>query len=187
MSQIDKNIAYNLKRIRKAQNLSLDMLSEKTGVSKSMLGQIERGESNPTVATVSKIMEGIKVSFEELIYKKEDHIVPVEKENFAVYKEKEGAYKIQIVFSYSRERSFEVFAVEIEPEKTCPGNVCGDNSWVYAVTSRGDIVITVENQEYQIKEGNSLRFPAGREHAIINRGQEQARLYLILSHAEGMI
>ena len=69
MSQIDRNIAYNLKRIRKSRNMSLDMLAEKTGVSKSMLGQIERGESNPTVETVSKIMEGIKISFEDLIYK----------------------------------------------------------------------------------------------------------------------
>ena len=51
MNQLDKNIAVNLKRIRKSRNMSLDMLAEKTGVSKSMLGQIERGESNPTVAT----------------------------------------------------------------------------------------------------------------------------------------
>lgn len=42
MTQIDKNIAFNLKRIRKSKNMSLDMLAERTGVSKSMLGQIER-------------------------------------------------------------------------------------------------------------------------------------------------
>ena len=90
MSQIDRNIAYNLKRIRKSRNMSLDMLAEKTGVSKSMLGQIERGESNPTVATISRIMEGIKVSFEDLIYKPEEEVVAVEKKNLSVYKEKEG-------------------------------------------------------------------------------------------------
>ena len=55
MTQLDKNIAFNLKRIRKSKNMSLDMLAERTGVSKSMLGQIERGESNPTVSTLSLI------------------------------------------------------------------------------------------------------------------------------------
>ena len=70
MNQLDKNIAVNLKRIRKSRNMSLDMLAEKTGVSKSMLGQIERGESNPTVATIAKIVDGIRVTFEELIYPK---------------------------------------------------------------------------------------------------------------------
>lgn len=109
MSQIDRNIAYNLKRIRKSRNMSLDMLAEKTGVSKSMLGQIERGESNPTVATVSKIMEGIKISFEDLIYKQEEEVVLVEKKNLSTYKEKDGEFKIRTVFPYSKERSFEFF------------------------------------------------------------------------------
>ena len=63
MNQLDKNIAVNLKRIRKSRNMSLDMLAEKTGVSKSMLGQIERGESNPTVATIAKIVDGIRGYF----------------------------------------------------------------------------------------------------------------------------
>lgn len=47
MNQLDKNIAVNLKRIRKSKNMSLDMLAERTGVSKSMLGQIERGNPTP--------------------------------------------------------------------------------------------------------------------------------------------
>ena len=70
MDTIDKNISINLRKIRKEQNMSLDMLSERTLVSKSMLGQIERGESNPTVATIAKIVDGIRVTFEELIYPK---------------------------------------------------------------------------------------------------------------------
>ena len=57
MSQLEKNIALNLKRIRKSHHMSLDMMAEKTGVSKSMLGQIERGESNPTISTIGKIVE----------------------------------------------------------------------------------------------------------------------------------
>ena len=57
MDTIDKNISINLRKIRKEQNMSLDMLSERTLVSKSMLGQIERGESNPTVATIAKIVD----------------------------------------------------------------------------------------------------------------------------------
>ena len=74
MNQIDRNIAVNLRRIRKAKNMSLDMLADRTGVSKSMLGQIERGESNPTVSTIGKIVEGLKVPFEQLLYEKEEAI-----------------------------------------------------------------------------------------------------------------
>lgn len=65
MSQLEKNIALNLKRIRKSHHMSLDMMAEKTGVSKSMLGQIERGESNPTISTIGKIVEGLRIPFEQ--------------------------------------------------------------------------------------------------------------------------
>ena len=68
MGQIEMNIASNLKKIRKSRNMSLDMMAEETGVSKSMLGQIERGESNPTVSTIGKIVEGIKIAFDDLLY-----------------------------------------------------------------------------------------------------------------------
>ena len=67
MSRLEENIGSNLKRIRKAQKMSLDMLAKKTGVSKSMLGQIERGESSPTISTLGKIVEGIPVPLEELL------------------------------------------------------------------------------------------------------------------------
>ena len=52
--------------------MSLDMLAKKTGVSKSMLGQIERGESSPTISTLGKIVEGIPVPLEELLYREKD-------------------------------------------------------------------------------------------------------------------
>lgn len=55
MEKINTIISNNIKMIRKKRKMSLDNLSEITGVSKSMLGQIERGESNPTIAVLWKI------------------------------------------------------------------------------------------------------------------------------------
>ena len=78
MSKIDRKISENLKRIRKSRNLSLDALSARTGVSKSMLGQIERCESNPTVATMEKIAEGLRISFDELLYSREEDIMVID-------------------------------------------------------------------------------------------------------------
>lgn len=43
MDYLSNNVAVNLKRIRKSKSMSLDQVSEQTGVSKSMLAQIERG------------------------------------------------------------------------------------------------------------------------------------------------
>ena len=60
-------IGENLKNIRKSMGLSLDAVSSMTGVSKTMLSQIERSESVPTLATVSKIANGLKILFDNLL------------------------------------------------------------------------------------------------------------------------
>ena len=65
-----ENVAFigsNLQAIRKERNLSLEKVSQITGVSKAMFAQIERGDSTPTVTTLWKIADGLKVSFSSLI------------------------------------------------------------------------------------------------------------------------
>ena len=46
MDYLTHNVSVNLKRIRKSKGMSLDVVSEQTGVSKSMLAQIEKEESS---------------------------------------------------------------------------------------------------------------------------------------------
>ena len=67
MDAMSSRISENLRQIRKEKKLSLDSMAEQTGVRKSMLGQIERGESSPTVATLWKIATGLHISFTALL------------------------------------------------------------------------------------------------------------------------
>ena len=52
---ITAHLAQTLKALRQQKNWSLTQAAQETGVSKAMLGQIERNESSPTVATLWKI------------------------------------------------------------------------------------------------------------------------------------
>jgi transcriptional regulator with XRE-family HTH domain len=63
MNNISKNVATMLKLFRNEKGWSLDKAAEMTGVSKAMLGQIERQESSPTVTTLWKIATGFNCSF----------------------------------------------------------------------------------------------------------------------------
>ena len=67
MEQSIEAIAGNLKALREARGLSLDQLADLTGVSKSMLRQIETGKSSPTIATIWKVANGLHVSFTSLL------------------------------------------------------------------------------------------------------------------------
>ena len=65
MNSMNLIVARNIKRLREEKKLSMDELAKLSGVSKSMLGQIERGESNPTISTIGKIVEGLRIPFEQ--------------------------------------------------------------------------------------------------------------------------
>ena len=53
--EIGKIIAHNLKRLREERNLSQGQLAEMAGVSKVIISQIEKGDSNPTINTIWKL------------------------------------------------------------------------------------------------------------------------------------
>ncbi len=72
MTDPSPNIGNVLRRVRFERGLTLGDTSDLTGVSKAMLGQIERGESNPTVSILWKISSGLKISFSELLSSETD-------------------------------------------------------------------------------------------------------------------
>ena len=61
MEQISLKIGERLKEIRNTRQLTLDDAAGLTGVSKPMLGQIERGQSSPTINVLWKISTGLKI------------------------------------------------------------------------------------------------------------------------------
>ena len=62
MEAINQRVGVALKQLRQQQGWSLDRAALACGVSKAMLGQIERGESSPTVVTLWKIAAGFHLT-----------------------------------------------------------------------------------------------------------------------------
>lgn len=178
MNQFDKNIAVNLKRIRKSKNMSLDTLAEKTGVSKSMLGQIERGESNPTVATIAKIVDGIRITFEELIYPKQESILIIDNDKLPLLKSEEGVYQVRSIFPYDRHRNFEVYEMKIEPGEGCESFLKGEGSCEYILVVQGVLTLETTEGTYEVAANHAVRLDAAKAHSYQNSGSRQLVLNL---------
>ena len=183
MTQLDKNIAFNLKRIRKSKNMSLDMLAERTGVSKSMLGQIERGESNPTVSTIGKIVDGLMVSFEQLIYDRQEFMVMPSLEEAPVFRAKEGEYRIYVMLPYDAGRNFEIYQGEVAPGAQMESESHGENTWEYLTVVSGEVelYLYLEDKNFCVKTGSSLYFASDRRHVYRNVGGEQAVVTMLVT------
>ena len=71
-SVISGQLGKTVQRLRKAYNLSLSELSEQSGVAKSIISQIERNETNPTLATIWRLAQALDVSIERVLQAAED-------------------------------------------------------------------------------------------------------------------
>ena len=177
----ERTLSDNLKRIRTQRNLSLEAVAGLTGVSRSMLAQIERGESNPTVSTINKITAGLRISYEELLCPKKNELRIIDPEFGGEYSERPGKYRTLMIFPYEAGRSFEQMKITIEPGQVCGNLLPGEDMNEYVSVIKGDLVLRVQSEEYTLTEGMSARIPAGNEHVYCNRGSEQLILMLIFS------
>jgi transcriptional regulator with XRE-family HTH domain len=65
-ASLDQRIAARVRQLRADHGLSLDALSGKSGVSRSMISLIERGETSPTAVVLEKLAGGLGVTLQAL-------------------------------------------------------------------------------------------------------------------------
>nr|WP_092073971.1 XRE family transcriptional regulator [Dendrosporobacter quercicolus]NSL47832.1 helix-turn-helix transcriptional regulator [Dendrosporobacter quercicolus DSM 1736]SDM74362.1 transcriptional regulator, XRE family with cupin sensor [Dendrosporobacter quercicolus] len=183
MQDLSLVIAANLKRIREEKKLSLDKASELTKVSKSMLGQIERGESNPTINTIWRIASGLKVSFTSLIHLPQADAVIVRRAEVEPLIEDGGRYRVYPVFPYEDGRRFELYLVEIDQggcyHSTHP-HVDGSKEFITVMA--GELTLLTNGQTYTLQQGDSICFRADKPHAYKNTGRELIRLSMAIDY-----
>lgn len=170
MKEIKAHIGENLKTIRKARALSLDSISELTGVSKAMLGQIERGESSPTVATLWKIASGLKVSFSaflgDMSLSREIEHVPFEQAGSMV--EERGFMRVHPVFLFDASRGFEVFNIELDPNCVHMSEAHNEGVEEHILVIEGRLQVNIEDHVYELGKGDAIRYRANKKHGYVN-------------------
>lgn len=180
LDNLNSVIAANLKKIRDQRKLSLDKVAELTGISKSMLGQIERGESNPTVTTVWKIVNGLKIQFTSLITNPKPDTAVISKNDIEPVTEDSGRYRLYPFFPYEEDRRFEVYILEIEKGGYMDSEAHEDGTQEFITVFDGQLTIRVNNQEYTVNKGDSIRFRADKEHIYHNSGDTLAVINMIV-------
>lgn len=172
MNYINNNISVNLKKIRSAKNMSLDQAAEQTGVSKSMLAQIERGDANPSIECLGKIISGLRVDLSELIETPRTDICHISQKSMVPTKEVEGQYQIYTYFPFERSRPFEIYGMVIHPGRSYYSGSHGEKTVEYLTVSQGTLMLQILDSEYEIAAGDAFRFDSDKAHWYCNRGSE---------------
>lgn len=176
MKEMSKIIGNNLNSIRKNRGLSLDKVAEITGVSKAMLGQIERGESNPTVQILWKISTGLKVSFSSFLEEGREHkeLLFVSCAEIDPVVEEEGQMKIYPLYFFDGKRGFEIFTIELEPGCNHVSEPHNDGVEEYIIVTEGMVDLIIENDIYKLNKGDAIRYYANKKHIYRNKSEKRA-------------
>jgi len=178
-------LAQNLQALREERNLSFAQLSELTDVSKSMLRQIEIGQSSPTIATLWKIANGLRVPFSALLTKQQQQItLGAFKENEPLTGETQG-YRLFPLVLFDPQRPFEVYYVEIDPGTTLDAEPHQVNAEEHVFVLRGRMGITVDAKSHAIDQSQFISFAANCPHRYQNVGQEMVVAIMLISYLSG--
>lgn len=177
MENMNWKIGERLKEIRSIRNMTLDDAAGVTGVSKPMLGQIERGQSIPTITVLWKIATGLKIPLSSFLEEQQAEFSIVDKKEKEMISEDEGRMKAYPIFPYDPIRNVEVFYIEFD--KGCRHFSDKHNPGVeeYVFVLKGKLQLVLNKQEVTVSEKQAIRFRADIPHAYNNPFCEDCAVY----------
>jgi transcriptional regulator with XRE-family HTH domain len=165
-----------LKAIRSERGWSLDQTAARTGVSKAMLGQIERGESAPTIATLWKIATGLGVPMTALLEADGESgkvLLLRDAADLRVRPSPEGMQRA-LLFPYEARFGFELYELTFAPGFESISEPHDSGVVEHVTVLHGEVELLIEGEWQPLRQGQSLRFPADRRHGYRNRTAEEA-------------
>lgn len=182
MTDPSSNIGNVLKRVRFERGLTLEDTSNLTGVSKAMLGQIERGESNPTVSILWKIASGLKISFSELLSGETDKFKPISLEDIEPVYESDKKMILYDIFPFSPISGFEYFYIKLLPGAEHISTPHTSSTEEHIMVTKGTLELSVGNQMFSLKAPSAIKFNAGEEHSYSNPYDEEVIFQNIIKY-----
>lgn len=177
--EILNRIAAALKALRKERGWSLDKTAQETGVSKAMLGQIERAESSPTISTLWKIATGFKVPFSLFIADDEPDYGIGQIKNF---QSSDNKIKILPIFPFDEKLKCEIFLIELLPGCEHISSPHQSNVIEHVLGAEGSIEVYSNSVWKLLTKGQGIRFDGGQPHGYRNLSEESSTLYNILHY-----
>jgi len=180
--RIYMGFGFNVKQARMEKRLSLKELSDKTGVSRSMLSQIEREEKNPTIQIACQIAEGLNVTLSQLLDQQDEkEIIIIRKVDRQILRDEYSGFERHLLSPSFPSKGIE-FILNILPTQAetgiFPSHKHGVYEFITVVQGKLQAVLGVET--YELDEGDSIYFDANLGHRFVNIGTMDCIYYLVI-------
>jgi len=180
-------VGDTLAALRQTQSLSLDELSRKAGVSKSMLSQIERAQANPTVAVVWRLANALGVSMGELLGNARPSAEPVIEliplHATPSLRSPDGLCELRILGPIELAGQFEWYALSLQAGGALESQAHEHGAREHLTVLSGALEVSSGSAQQRLKSGETARYAADRPHTIRNLGKTLASAWLVVMHS----
>ncbi|MFM8747285.1 MAG: helix-turn-helix domain-containing protein [Aestuariivirga sp.] len=175
-------LGKTIQRLRKAYNMSLGDLSEQSGVAKSIISQIERNETNPTLSTVYRLSRALDTTIDEVL-RSEGQQVFLEhqlKSGVPILESQDGLCRLAIAGPLNLVDQVQWYDFRAKPRGVLESDPHPPGTVEHLYLLAGEIEVTSGDETARARAGEALRFRGDLPHKIVNIGDGEAHATMVL-------
>jgi transcriptional regulator with XRE-family HTH domain len=178
-------VGTNLRRLRIKRGLSLERLSRASNVSRAMLGQIELGQSTPTINVLWKIARALGVPFSALITSRgvgRTTVMPAARAK--ILTSHDGTFSSRALFPFDEPRTTEFYELRLAAGAVEKADPHPPGTIENLVVTQGTLELAAGAERHVLSAGDAILFEADVAHAYRNAGDAECVMYLVMTYAE---
>lgn len=178
---LGRQLGERIRALRDERGWSLEALAEASGVSRSMLSEIERNTANPTLMVTYRIAKAFGLGISELIEPTggTPTIQVVRANDPAQVFRADKRHQVRTLSPLSNEKDIEFYEVRLpaKGDLRSQAHIAGTRELL--VVAIGEVRIESGGNVQLLTAGDSAIFRADLPHALINAGAGEAVVYLV--------
>ncbi len=179
--EVTEKLGKTIKRLRIAYNYSLGDLSEQSGVAKSIISQIEKNETNPTLSTLFKLSRALNSPIEDML-KGDDSPALLEKlgpSGTPLLMSDDGKCRLRIIGWIKTVELVQWYYFDADPGGVLESEPHPNGSIENLSIIQGQVEISVGDEKFALGTGETARYRADRPHRILNTGGGKALAIMV--------
>lgn len=179
---ISRDLGSRVRQLRNARGWSLESLANASGVSRSMLSQIEREQANPTLAVTLRIARAFGLSLGELLEMPgaATTVNVIRAEDHAYHYRSDQDCRIRTLSPLNLEKDVEFYEVRLQSGGALRSSAHFEGTREFITVQKGRIRVESAGDAEELNVGDSASYRADVPHAIINSGKSEAVMFLIV-------
>lgn len=182
-AELARHVAESLRQQRKVQQLSLDDLAQKSGVSRAALSQIEGARTNPTLAVLWKIAVGLGIPFQQLLGTQAGSGPKILRAGDSPpLRSANGQMESRLLSPGGAPPGLEVYELRLSPRGSYQSEAHSKGTTETLVVLTGALRMTVGDEAYELATGDTIFFNADVTHVYESRSSHPTRCLNVICY-----